>query len=559
MPPRAPLLHAATAALLVACSGDNGVCGDHVVDPGEACDAAGDGCDAACHLTGATTWTVTRGATNKITDLLDVAVDPDGQIVVLGVSSDWATGEPVHAAWLLALDPAGAEQWQADIPLSAIEFNPGPPKLAVDAGGFIYIQGRSLQRFGPLGEPSWQLAPEDRAFTALTVVDGAVYATGFEISSDGSDNPDRYKFAVHRHDAATGASVWERVLGDDDADYVGVGLAVRGDTVYAAGRRSPHGDGFPHPVHVTLDAASGDSGPLVVDDAEEAWTAFAGGPSGDLVVTGETPEGRFVRRFARDGTARWTHALDTSAPYPAHLEIGADESVVFAGPSLAGPRALIQGLTSAGEPAFLVEPAPARPDSEMRLAGLAFGPGFLVAVGVEARKDNWDTGWITKIGPGPGPDDGSTTGDTTGEPAVPDSVLECAQPAPCGRVEAFAGCPGDPTPAAYTAAQTCALEAFAAGDPVRIAQFDGCDFGYGKLLLVRDDASVIVQHFESAPDGVDLEGVSVSVNSFFNSELCTLKPAAFFTDCLATFDINCATSSEWVEACDAPAPAACEP
>ncbi len=150
-----------------------------------------------------------------------------------------------------------------------------------------------------------------------------------------------------------------------------------------------------------------------------------------------------------------------------------------------------------------------------------------------------------------------------GEPEGPANVLECPQPAVCGRVDSFSGCPDDPTPTAYTAAQTCALQALAAGEPVRIAQFEGCGgmLQYGKVLLVRSDASVLMQHFETAFDGggVDLEGVDVKLAAFAASDLCTLKAATFFADCLNTFNVGCASIDEWVDGCVSPAPAACEP
>ncbi len=80
-------------------------------------------------------------------------------------------------------------------------------------------------------------------------------------------------------------------------------------------------------------------------------------------------------------------------------------------------------------------------------------------------------------------------------------------------------------------------------------------------VAVDRGGQIVVQHFESAVDGagVDLEGVDVTLSSFAASDLCTLKPAAFFEACLGAFDVNCAYSSEWVEGCVSHAPAACEP
>lgn len=46
---------------------------------------------------------------------------------------------------------------------------------------------------------------------------------------------------------------------------------------------------------------------------------------------------------------------------------------------------------------------------------------------------------------------------------------------------------------------------------------------------------------------------------FAASDLCTLKPAVYFEDCLNSFKMGCASSFEWVDGCVSPAPAACEP
>ena len=58
-----------------------------------------DGCDADCHLTATPAWTVTRGDPNiLVTVPIDVAVGPDGQIVVLGSGA----GPPIpmgRAGW----------------------------------------------------------------------------------------------------------------------------------------------------------------------------------------------------------------------------------------------------------------------------------------------------------------------------------------------------------------------------------------------------------------------------------------------------------------------------
>lgn len=566
MVPRITVLRAAAGAFLLACGHDAGVCGDGILDPGEACDAEGEGCDAACHLTGATAWTIELGAANETTEIHAVAVGPTGEIVVLGSTTTWSGDDPDHDAWLLALDDAGGELWRRSVPLTTISASLTRPHLAIAADGAIYVQGDGLHRLGPRGEPMWDVM-EDRALTTLTLADGAVYVAGFAFSATNDPGDQLYQWVVQRRDPAAGDRVWEYlVAGDDGLDTYPSGLAVLGDVVFAAGSRNESDPAYPgltvpHVLHVTLDAGTGAAGPLIEGDAVELWGAVAASPGGDVIVAGQTEDAAFMRRLALDGTPRWAVDLDGPPFMPVVLAVGPDETIAVAGGvgAMGQPRALLRGWTGDGAPAWTVEHLPATDDGVVSIVGSAFGPGFLVAAGVEERHDSWNTGWVRKIGPGPDLAGDSTGGDeTTGEP-VPESVLECPQPAACGRVDAFDGCPGDPTPTAYSASQACALAALAAGEPVRLAQFHTCAGLRGDIVLVRSDRSVIVQRFEGAAGGVTLEGAVVETNSFAASELCTLKPAAYFEACLAGFDVNCAFVASWVEGCTSHAPAACEP
>ncbi len=97
-------------------TGGSGVCGDGVLDPGEACEVAAPGCDAECHVTGETAWTLRVGAPDDRTTIYGVAVDPTGQIVVFGEKLHTPGGEPIHSTWLLALDPSGDERWRKEFP-----------------------------------------------------------------------------------------------------------------------------------------------------------------------------------------------------------------------------------------------------------------------------------------------------------------------------------------------------------------------------------------------------------------------------------------------------------
>jgi hypothetical protein len=156
---------------------------------------------------------------------------------------------------------------------------------------------------------------------------------------------------------------------------------------------------------------------------------------------------------------------------------------------------------------------------------------------------------------------GTTPTTTSGTPNIPTNLLECGAASPCGVVLANADGPGVPTPTGYTADQTCALMQLATVGPLRLHYSDGCEGTcYGALVLLRGDGSAIVEPYEAVvTGGVELDGLEVALASFADSELCILKPPAYFAACLATFDNACTSRSSWFDGCEAPAPASCSP
>lgn len=175
---------------------------------------------------------------------------------------------------------------------------------------------------------------------------------------------------------------------------------------------------------------------------------------------------------------------------------------------------------------------------------------------------------LCACGPEGGGDTTSTTGTTdtpsptsSGSAEPPANLLECSAMNPCGVILANSGEPGVPTPTGYTAAQACALQQLAAAAPLRLHYSDGCEgMCYGALILIRGDASVIVEPYEGVFEGgVDLDGIKAELAPLADSELCALKAPEFYETCLAAFDNACTSRSNWFEGCAAPAPAACEP
>lgn len=385
------------AVILTACSNDDAnVCGDHVLGPLEACDVAGEGCDDACHLTGATAWTVRRSDANVPIDILDIAVGASGRIAVLGVTDDV---EPHGSPWLLALDPAGEELWRAALAAQDIG-DVFPPHVAVDADDGVFVQGRGVRRFGREGRPDWDLVPEDAGIVAFVAADEAAF-----IGRVGAFDAEQPSSGVQRVDPATGRIVWSWYHADG-AVHIPLALTIAGHLVVAMGYRSGSlGDGETAEL-VFVDAATGELARIVAGDPAETWTGVAGLGVGDVVITGLVGDEWFIRRVGLDGVSRWDSALDFGgASGLADLASGSDDSTVLVGddrgPDPASPplTGVVRAFTGDGEPAWDVLIPPESPWGSVSGQAVAFGPGFLVVAGREDNGLDPPFGWIRRIGP----------------------------------------------------------------------------------------------------------------------------------------------------------------
>jgi outer membrane protein assembly factor BamB len=385
------------AVSLTACPHDDAnVCGDHVLGPGEACDVAGAGCDDACHLTGATAWTVRRSDANASIDILDIAVGASGRIAVLGVTHDV---EPRGSPWLLALDPAGKELWRAALAADDIG-ELFPPHVAVDADDGAYVQGYGVRHFDREGRPDWDLAPEDASIVALVAADDAAF-----IGSVGAFHAERPSSGVQRVDPATGQSVWSWYH-TDGAFHIPISLTIAGELVVAMGYRSASLGDRETAELVFVDAASGELVQIVPADPAETWTGVAGLGVGDVVITGLVGDEWFVRRVGPDGVVRWDSALDFGGRGGlADLAGGPDDSIILVGddrgPDPASPplTGVVRAFIGDGEPVWDVMIPPESPWGSVSVRAVAFGPGFLVVAGQESNGIDLPFGWIRRIGP----------------------------------------------------------------------------------------------------------------------------------------------------------------
>ncbi|MBK7827086.1 hypothetical protein [Nannocystis sp.] len=386
----------AAAALLLSCSSPDGgetgaICGNHVLDPGEACDGEGDGCDATCHLTGEAAWTATRSASMVI----DVAVGGDGTIVVYGAPD---RHDPAVGYWLRALDAGGEQQWEVAVDVD--DFNGASPHLEIGDDGGIFVQGSTLRRYGPEGELAWQVTPTNVVYADVAVAEGAVYVSG-AAPVDNAGSAD--KLRVERRDPATGAIVWQTLVGDGSGALLLTDTTVTRDSVITVGHLLAQKSEQSGAVRFSVDAATGAPGP-VVRDRDEYWHSIGALPSGDLVLVGYAAAGPFVRRLGVDGETRWTYFFDftgTSADGPGDLAIGPDGSVVVLtegdledGASEAGVRS----FSSDGQLDWSTVFPSSDADGQALTIAAAFGPGFLAVVGDDVTPAGSVT-WVRKLGP----------------------------------------------------------------------------------------------------------------------------------------------------------------
>lgn len=388
---------AAGTILLAGCP-DEAICGDHRLDPGEGCDGPGEGCDTSCRLTGASAWTLQRSDPDKYIGLLDVAVAPNGHIVVLGIDNG-LPGQPEQdgTPWMLALDPAGSELWR--VPLPSLSSQWSTPSLAIDAEGWIYVRGRDLRRYDPQGTPSWLVTAEDIHHTAIAISDDAIYTVGVGLPE--------FRFGVQRREIERGALVWQQFFGADDISYVPLALAVADDSVVALGTWNsldPHAENRYGTARVKLDALTGDDAVFTFEAGnDDPSYTMAALPAGDLVVAGSAQGSWDLRRESTDGEVRWKFAIDFPSPDAAGLgevQVGADETIAVTGSYGWDPRrGFVRALSGDGTATWSIDYVPESALGAKTPEHLAFGPGFLVVAGTELHADSSATMWIEKIGP----------------------------------------------------------------------------------------------------------------------------------------------------------------
>lgn len=377
-----------------------GVCGDGVLDEGEACDDGDDdpedGCDLECRRTAVVEWIRTdRGGAEQGARAVDVAIDPTGRIVVVGGEME---AEGAERGLVLVLDPGGEVVWRRTHPGPASE-NSLFSAVEVDAAGRIFVAGgeagpgnsTSLVRgFGPAAEELWTFRetlpkPFGQA-QALALGPDGLYSASNEGQVDSS-----VKLVVRHHDLLTGAATWQSTGSEPMFEY-GYDITVSGARLAVVGTNASD-EQVPRPL-VAFFALDGTLVASDVDaEVEGEWYGVAPiGAAGDLMLAGyvrhkgETGWDAVVRRVDADNLEVWTFYDDTASELFYDVAVRADETLVVTGAGRVGQSYDLYTYTRrfAGDGATIwsSQRRDAGPDMNEEGSTVAFGPSFMVAVGV---------------------------------------------------------------------------------------------------------------------------------------------------------------------------------
>ncbi len=318
-------------------------CGDGVLDDGELCDDGdpdpADGCDAACTPVPAAAWTFSYdGPASKNDGAIDVAVDPTGQIFVVGSQYD-----KNRDALLMVLSPDGQELWHR-----AIDGVAGRDDLfyAVELApdGTIYVAGHEevaldeytavVRALAPDGSDLWRFAeepenPGNAVAQALSLADGALYSTGNA----------SHELIARRHDLATGAADWRIATTLEWPDASGEAVLAAADRVIFVGYVQDNT--IIRPLTLVVDPTTGEVVSELIQ--ELPWGFWYGvrpiGPDGDLMFVGRTympgviDRDVIVRRTDADFVEVWTQIYDPHVleDMGNDVAVGANESIFVVG------------------------------------------------------------------------------------------------------------------------------------------------------------------------------------------------------------------------------------
>jgi cysteine-rich repeat protein len=343
-------------------TGEVVLCGNGVIDEGEACDDGntinGDGCNADCQPSHELAWSVVYDGGHGDDCAEAVATDAEGNVVAVGWTT---TSSGTTDVWVRKFDPNGEELWTRTVDGPSGGHDRGRA-AAVDGqgnalvGGFVTgspQEGRNLwvRKLDPSGETLWthvhggDFGGDDVAYGLAALPDDSVLIAGEETIETGNT-----VIWLRRLDAQ-GEEIWTKTIEGsagalDSARDVVVG---------------PSGD-----IAVTGWLTTMGEGRLVwvrkIDDAgNEIWTkTFNGGAqngnlgngvaltsAGAVVVTGSSRKGTdsstemWTRLWDSEGEEVWTEtfaSLDGGSDVGNGVAVGTDDQIAVLGTFSNGGR-----------------------------------------------------------------------------------------------------------------------------------------------------------------------------------------------------------------------------
>lgn len=312
------------------CAGPGPGCGDGVVNGPEACDDGdavdGDGCNVDCVESGSEVWTVGYGGEDAgNARARGVAVDGSGNVIVVG--EEFVVGQNANV-WLRKYTPDGEVLWSrawngpssGDDVAHAIAVTPEDDYVVT---GEQYEAGEGadifVERWSPSGTSLWKQTHSsasglgDRGFGVAVAPDGRIAVTGEEYKLIGLHN------VWTRLMDAEGAEIWTQVFdanaGNDSGNAVAFDL--KGDVIVAGSIYVPIGlANFWLRKYAAADGAtmwtrSGDN-----MNGNDAWHAIAVDAEGNIGLVGEAYEvaglaAIMVAKYNASGFEVWTQFQDS--------------------------------------------------------------------------------------------------------------------------------------------------------------------------------------------------------------------------------------------------------
>ncbi|MFO7566210.1 MAG: DUF4215 domain-containing protein [Enhygromyxa sp.] len=366
-------------------------CGNGYLEPGEQCDDAnledGDGCDSLCRIPCGMLWeaTIPSPAVDVMPTVVDLAVGPEGEIVVAGLT-DAQTSEGDDDIWLGAWSSTGEPLWSGSYEL--VEgLDDAPAAVIVGPGGAIYLVG-TLQagegtdiwvgRFDMSGAEVWSAtfdspiegSKDAASGVAITSGGNPLVAGHMRVGEGDSD------LWIAELSADDGAELWSTTWSGAVADNgfsldTGGPIAVALDgTIWATAVEYVAYDTFD--VHLLSFDPGGE---LLGDWAPQVTPGIPHTHVPDAIAVQEDGSVYFSISRTGPGATFWIHRLD-----PSEGGTSGELAWVREMPSFvdAGKNWLSKGLAAASD-------------------GNVFVGGYLYR---DEPEDTWYEGWMHRLDPG---------------------------------------------------------------------------------------------------------------------------------------------------------------